>query len=151
MPVHNNLLNRKKWLSGKVLQSFDSFGVPVPTFNIKGQDSVTTRTGGVVTILIVATVLLYATVKFNHLYTRHNPHLSSYFTDIAKTDSINLEEDPYYKEFKIAFSVEDYFSPKKLKNDPRYTKWIFRLFGKRDNVNYERTLSAHICTDEDYA
>ena len=125
--------------------------MPVPTFNIKGQDRVTTRTGGVVTLLILATVLLYAVIKFNHLHTRHNPYMSSFLTDITKTDSINLDEEPHYKQFKIAFSVEDYYPPKKLKNDPRYTKWIFRLFGQRDNVNYERWLNAHMCTEDDYA
>ena len=37
-----------------------------------------------------------------------------------------------------------------MKNDPRYVKYLFRLFGKRNGVTYERLLTYHNCTDADY-
>ena len=32
----------------------------------------------------------------------------------------------------MAVTVENFNSPKKQKNDPRYVKWIFRMYGKRE-------------------
>ena len=55
------------------------------------------------------------------------------------------------KEFKIAFSVEDYFAPSKLKNDSTYVKWLIRLLTKKDGKWLEEELSTHMCTEEDYA
>ena len=61
-------------------------------------------------------------------------------------ESINLSE----RNFRIAVTIEDYFAPKKLKNDERYVKWIFRLYGKTNGIFYQHMLSYHKCTDEDY-
>ena len=59
---------------------------------------------------------------------------------------LNLSE----KKFRIAFTVESYLSPLKQKRDPRFVKYLFRLYGKRKNVYYDRVLTYHNCTDEDY-
>ena len=142
------MLNRKKWQTGKVLETFDAFGEPVPGFNVKGQNTVTSRTGGMITLLISIVVILYAAVKFIHLYTRHNPLLGSYYQDVPNDEILNLSEQ---KEFKIAFSVENYYEPKKMKNSPEYVKWLFRLVTKKDGVYSDRELGTHICTDQDYA
>ena len=55
--------------------------------------------------------------------------MSSYFKDDAHAPDfkLNLNE----KNFRFAVSIEDYYSPRKLKNDPNYVKWLFRLYGKR--------------------
>ena len=53
--------------------------------------------------------------------------------------------------FRIAFSIEDYYAPRKLKNDPKFTKWLIRAYGMKDGEFYEEKLEYHICTDEDYA
>ena len=142
------MLNRKKWQTGQVLQTFDAFGEPVPGFNVKGQNTVTSRTGGMITLLISIVVILYAAVKFVHLYTRHNPLLSSYYQDVTANEILDLSEQ---KEFKIAFSVEDYTEPRKLKNSPEYVKLYLRLQTKKDGVWTGRELGTHICTDQDYA
>ena len=142
------MLNRKKWQTGQVLQTFDAFGEPVPSFNVKGQNNVTSRTGGVITLLISTAVFWYAAVKFLHLYNRHNPLLSTYYQDVEANEILNFSEQ---KEFKIAFSIEDYYEPKKLKNSPEYVKWLFRLMTKKDGVWSDRELGTHICTDQDYA
>ena len=104
-----SIYNRNKWQTGKVLESFDSFGEPVPGFNIKGQDSVKTRIGGVLTLIISATVLLYAVVKFTHLYTKHNPLFSSYLVDIDEKETLNLSEEP---DFRFAVTIESYMAPR---------------------------------------
>ena len=50
----------------------------------------------------------------------------------------------------MAVAIEDYNSPKKLKDDPRYVKWMFRLYGKRNGEGFQRMIPHHKCTDEDY-
>ena len=116
---------REKWQSGHVLQSFDTFGEPVPGFNVKGQDMVTTRIGGVVTVIIAFLVFLYASLKFTHLTTRYNPQMSSYFSDLEDDEVLDMAEE---MDFMIAFSIEDFHKPRQLKNDPKYVKWIFRMY-----------------------
>ena len=81
----------------------------MPSFNIKGQDSVKTRTGGVLTLVISATVLLYAVVKFTHLHTKHNPLFSSYLVDLNEKETLNLSEEP---DFRFAISIENYMAPR---------------------------------------
>ena len=52
-------------------------------------------------------------------------------------------------DFKIAFGVEG-FRSKDLKIDPKYVKWIFRIYGKKEGKEYETILPYHRCTDKDY-
>ena len=84
------MLNLKKWQTGRVLETFDTFGEPVPSFNVKGQNTVTSRTGGVITLFISTAVIFYAAIKFVHLYTRYNPMLSSYYQDVAADEILHL-------------------------------------------------------------
>ena len=63
-------------MTGEVFRRLDIFGQDLPTFNLKGKDKVLTRIGGVVTIIISITVLMYAGIKFQHLVTRDNPVMS---------------------------------------------------------------------------
>ena len=37
-----------------------------------------------------------------------------------------------------------------MKDSEEYVKWIFRVYGYKDNVAYERLIPYHRCTDEDY-
>ena len=125
-------LTSKALFKNGVLEHIDGFGLPLPTFNLKGKQMVHTRIGGVCTLLITTIVLLYATIKFIHLQTRHNPGMSAYFKDTAPDFVVNLNE----QKFRFAFSIEDFIVPKRLKNDPRYVKWIVRLFGRKQGVPY---------------
>ena len=86
---------------------------------------VTTRTGGVVTVIIALLVFLYASLKFTHLTTRYNPQMSSYFSDLEDDEVLDMAEET---DFMIAFSIEDFHKPRQLKNDPKYVKWIFRMY-----------------------
>ena len=68
-----------------------------------------TKTGSVLTLIISATVLLYAVVKFTHLYSKHNPLYSSYLVDIDEKERVNLSEEP---DFRFAISFENYMVPR---------------------------------------
>ena len=74
------------------------------------------------------TLLMYSTVKFSHLVSKHNPNISTYFKDDENSSSvINLNE----RNFRFAFTVEPYYDPIKQRNDSRYVKYLFLLYGKR--------------------
>lgn len=72
-----------RWQMSRVLERFDIFGEPLPSFNIKGKQQIQTRIGGVCTVLILATTLLFSVVKFIHLWTRNNPNLSQWHVDVS--------------------------------------------------------------------
>ena len=99
------------------------------------------------TMLIATLVLMYAAIKFEHLITRHNPNINDYYIDTAIDETVNLNDH----NFRIAFTVEDYNAPYGLKDSEEYVKWIFREFGIKDGVSYERIVPHHKCTEEDYA
>ena len=73
---------------------------------------------------------MYALLKYLHLITRHNPDVSYYYdwNALKEGEVINLNDI----NFKIAVTIEDYNSPRKRKDDPRYVKWMFRLHGHRN-------------------
>ena len=118
---------QKKHSKGKtpVLVKIDQFGQPLPNFNIKGSDSVNSRLGGFCTLVLSVLVLAYAVVKFEQMWLRHNPIMSSYEKDVDPNEILNLRET----NFRIAFSVEDYGKPQSLKNDPEFVRWHFRMKG----------------------
>ena len=89
--------------------------------------------GGVATILVGVVCLMYAGFKFSHLITRHKPIMFTYLKDndySLSGEMVNLSE----RNFKLAITIEDFFDPIAQKNDPRYVKWIFRMYGKRQGV-----------------
>ena len=121
--------------------------MPLPTFKLKGQEAVYSLGGGICTLLISMVVLSFALVKFQQLISHQNPNMSSYVKDVADDERLDLKQS----NFRIAFAVENYYPPFFLKNDPTYVKWLFRLYGKKDNKSYEVVLPYHMCTEEDYA
>ena len=54
------------------------------------------------------------------------------------------------RNFRIAFSFESTEGGNKMKNDPSYVRWIFKIAGFKDKERYERLLPSHKCTDADY-
>ena len=55
---------------------------------------VTTRVGGMSTLLIAVVVLIYAALKFTHLTSRYNPQMSSYLKDVEEDETLNLSDEP---------------------------------------------------------
>ena len=88
----------------QVLNRFDIFGKPLPGFNIKGSDVVTSMVGGVASIIIFAIVLLYGAIKFIHLQSKTNPNVASYIREgsYSSADILDLND----MNFRIAFAAE---------------------------------------------
>ena len=125
----------------------DIFGKQLPSFNLKGNEIVKTNFGAALTLFLGGIVLLYAVVKFIQLESRENPNITEYM-ETFKTDSespINLNS----LNGRIAFSFEGY-RDKNIKDDPRFVKWIFRIYGRKDGKEYEHLLPYHKCTQEEY-
>ena len=59
---------------------------------------------------------------------------------------LNLNE----RNYKLAFTVESFHFPEQQKSDPRYVKYLVRLYERRDGIAKQRVLPYHKCTDEEY-
>ena len=138
---------RSAWTAQNVLEEIDAFKDPIPTFNIRGKTSVSTKAGGLLTICITTVVLMFAIIRGDHMISKYNPNIQDYQVDIGKDQQANLNE---YK-FRIAFTVEDFYAPHRFKDDDRYVKWVFRRLGLKDGVYFERFIPHHRCTESDYA
>ena len=101
---------------GGFLQQIDGFGEPLPTFNIRGQEKVNSRVGGIATLLIIFLVAVFGGLKLQQMLEHRNPNLSTYAKDIQNGETIHLKD----RKFRIAFAVEPYFAPRFLLNDPAY-------------------------------
>ena len=51
--------------------------------------------------------------------------------------------------YKVAVSFEGY-RDRKLKSDTKYVRWIFRMAGYDEGLQFEKILPHHKCTDDDY-
>lgn len=130
-----------------MLYQLDIFGMRLPTFNIDGNDRIKTKLGGVFTLLIITTVLLYAIEKFSHMMARKNPLLSQMNID-SDDETINLNESG----FRVAVTIEDFLPPHRIKDDGRFVQWKFRVLEKSaENGIQVRYLDYKVCDEADYA
>ena len=56
-----------------MLRRIDKFGEPIPAFNIKGKDKVTTAVGGIMTVTVIILTLSYFITKVNNIADKKNP------------------------------------------------------------------------------
>ena len=68
--------SKSKWHMGNVLHYLDSFGSPMPTFNLKGKDKVTSIAGGLLTAFILTLTLAYAIQKLFAIYEKSDPNIN---------------------------------------------------------------------------
>ena len=101
------LRKRSAWKAQNVLEKIDVFSEPIPNFNIRGKTKLTSWPGGFMTICVATIVLMYATVRFEHMISKINPNINDYLVDLEVGQDANLNE----YNFRIAFSVEDFFAP----------------------------------------
>ena len=79
MSVERNRQSKKTtfrespWYVGNLLRQIDYFGEPIPAFNIKGKDKVTTAFGGIMTLTVMFFTLSYLISKINDIVEKKNP------------------------------------------------------------------------------
>ena len=130
-----------------MIKEIDMFARPMPGFNLKGVKSVNSLLGTICTLMIFLCLIIYASAKFVQLQSHHNPNISTHneVKFYKSEDPINLNK----VNFRFAVSFEDYHT-QKSKFDPRYVKYLIRLYFTEDGVEKEKILEHHECTDEDY-
>ena len=119
----------------------------MPSFNLKGKEKVNTIVGGFFTLILFMIIFSYGTLKFSDLISKPNPIINSYYAENEMSGiPLNLNK----RNYRFAFTVESYLDPIQQKNDPRYVKYIVREYGRINGKRYQRVLSYHNCTDEEY-
>ena len=115
----------------KMLLTLDQFGAPLPGFNVHGEDSVRTYCGGLVSLLIMLLAFLFATLKLQHLLSKHNPSVNN-FVERDAFDENDIWRGEENEDFQMAFAVVDYVSGD-VKNDSNFVKWYAELVDTVDN------------------
>ena len=131
---------------GSILDNIDLFQVKVPVFNMNGKNSVPSMPGGIMTLVMICTLIMYAGLKFVHMTSRHNPNISSFISEghFDSSTKVNLVEE----KFKFAFAIEGHID-KELKDSPEYVKYIMRMVTKTDGEFSELLINYHKCTTEE--
>ena len=130
----------------RTLDAIDLFQRGIPSFNIKGRTFVSSLPGGIFSLIIFSTMIFYASVKFVHLVSRHNPTVSSYKNEFFFDAS--EEVDLYESSVHFAFGVEGYVDGE-LKDDSKFVKYLVRMYGKIEGEKFERFVTHHECTADD--
>ena len=104
----------------EMLKTLDMFGAPLPAFNVRGENAIRTHCGGCVSLLIMYVTFIFATLKIQHLLSRHNPSVNN-FVERNVFDHTD-DYSPREKDFKLAIRVEDYVTGE-MKNEPNMVKW----------------------------
>ena len=70
---------------------------------------------------------------------------------MLETDVYDFNEITNISEvgFRVAFSVRG-FGNRELKDDPRYVKYLVRMYGKKEGKDFERILPYHKCEKSDW-
>ena len=100
------------------MKRIDLFGTPIPGFNIQGKTSVNTKTGAMVSFIVIFLTLAYSLLKMQHMIVRKNPSITVRNGKLDHETTLNLGSD----EFMMAFALED-FKAKPIKLDDRYVRW----------------------------
>ena len=51
----------------KYMNQFDKFGTSVPSFNVKGDNTINSNVGSILTLISAVVVLIYAVAKTSHI------------------------------------------------------------------------------------
>lgn len=98
------------------------------------------------TLAIFTLMIFYASIKFVHLTTRHNPTISSHLKkfNFDSNEQINLSNQDVH----VAFAVEGFLDGE-VKDDPAYVKYLVRLYGKKNGTAFEHILGYHACMPDE--
>ena len=61
--INSRMFRESPWHINNFFSKIDRFGQPIPAFNVKGKDRVTTTFGGIVTALIMVLTLGYFVMR----------------------------------------------------------------------------------------
>ena len=118
----------------------------MPSINLAGDTEVTTKLGGLLSILSVATTLLFAQMKLKHILEHNSPSIIANSHSIEEGARYDAQRDDY----AMAFGIGNFYEG--IKDDPRFTQWLVSYnTADSDGNNQARHYLMHKCTDSEYA
>ena len=125
------------------MRQFDLFKQPIPQINLQGRQEVASWFGTLISIVIIALMCIYASLKFDLLIQRNNPNISKTeeIAALDESDVLNLGEAG----LKFAFTAENFDF--ESMTDPRFVKFVV-LLSTSSNGDYKDTpVMYHTCTE----
>lgn len=132
----------------KMLITMDMFGEPLPTFNIKGESDVRTHCGGCLSIIIIYIMILFATLKMQHLLLKHNPSVNIF----TERDAFDETHVWYYNDqvdFMMAFAATQLWEARNVKNDTAFVKWFAHYYIQKEGEWTYEEIPMHKCSKEE--
>ena len=126
-------------------KKFDIFGRDIPSFNIKGKDTIQTIPGVVVSILIGLLTLAFGILKFEHLVRRRHPFINETSSPLIKGTSQKLSDE----NFMMAFSLESFDRSASL-DDPRFIRWYAATYTVEEGIWTSNYHLLDKCTEADF-
>jgi hypothetical protein len=128
------------------LENCDAFGTPI-TLNFNGEETIRTKTGSIVSIILGLIFLAYAIKRGQEYIQQDGPLVNQW--EVANYFGVKEELNLTEIGFKIAFGVVD-FKTWEVRDDPNFVRWIVKM---REGHNFLLTgnkfLNFHKCTDAD--
>ena len=133
---------------GSLFERMDLFRRPLPSFNVKGRDTVPSCAGGCVSLAAMAVLLVYALMKLQDFLTRNSPTVTSY------VDRYSIDSDEHLNLFdagmRFAFGIEGYLDHG-FRNSSNYVRSMARIYGyDNEGRKYEKILDYHLCEPKDF-
>lgn len=104
-----------------MLKKLDIFRAPLPGFNIKGDQAVSSNIGGCVSVLIMIVTITFGLLKLEDLALRTNPTVSTFVQEdeFDQNDKYDSGRSDFVMAFALVRAKDDV-----PKNDPRFVKWM---------------------------
>ena len=129
---HYGKTRRANWRLDRVILGRDNFAADLPGFNIKGEESVPTIIGGVLSIIILLFVFQYGATKSLELHLKEDPNIVE--TQVAdyyeSTDAMTFNS----MRQRFAFAYVNY-DDKKMRNSTEYVKILARNYRMSNGVS----------------
>ena len=128
------------------VKKWDMFAESVPQFKLRGNSVVRTCIGGSFSLAIIYCTLLFALHKCTHLIERKSPLI----TTNREKNAIGASETlaTYDGDFMMAFALRHFDGVQSL-SDPRYVKWVGRVWTVTETGNSYEYYALHKCTEQD--
>ena len=110
-----------------------------------GRTEVRTKSGAILTIIILSLTLVFGLVKLQHLLVRKNPLINTNFEPLAD-DAVF---DNNSGDLMLAVTVENYMTGASL-TDLRYIKWLTSIWQRIEGVLVLTWYPMHKCNKREY-
>ena len=108
-----------------------------------------THCGGCVSLVIMYLTFIFATLKLQHLMSKHNPSVN-YFVERDAFDDSEIWHGDENEDFQLALMVVDFVTGE-VKNDPSFVKWYGEIIDSVDGKKTFSEIPMRECNEEDFS